>query len=246
MRKTFEQFQYDIHQLQNGAATAHNIVTLLNQASRYLSQYPGNKQNGDGSPKVIVFAFSGHGTSCGYDDDQIISYDNKNIFLKEQIRLPLVRHTAVAAIPKLFFMDACRGSANLRQKTVQKGNTNVETNYRIDYATIPNHTSRAGPYESVWMPVLADLLRREDRELSVVVETVNARVCQGQAHDALQQPESLNRLRLEKPLKLYYNGKCMFNYGWEHTCTCYAQTIKFQAALWRFIFVQFSYVHVLR
>lgn len=205
MRKTFEQFRYDIHQLQNGAATERNITTLLKQASHYLSQYPGSIQNSDGSPKVIVFAFSGHGTSCGYDDDQIITFDNKKLFLKEQIRLPLVKHSAVTAIPKLFFMDACRGSDNLRQKTVGKGNTNVEANYRMDYATIPNHTSRAGPYESVWMPVLADFLRRENRELSVVVEMVNGKVCHGQAIDALQQPESVNRLRLEVPLNIYYN-----------------------------------------
>ena len=225
MRRTFEQFQYDIHQLQNGAATEYNITLLLKQASHYLSQYSGSKENSDGSPKVIVFAFSGHGTSCGYDDDQIITYDNQNLFLKEQIRLPLVKHSAVAVIPKLFFMDACRGGAQLRQKMLEKGNTNVETNYRIDYATVPNHTAGAGIYESIWMPVLAKLLREEDRELSVVIEMVTGKVRQRQAP---QQPESLNRLRLEKPLKLYYNRECIIIFLvvtciiiWEHFCIIY-------------------------
>ena len=103
-------------------------------------------------------------------------------------------------------MDACRGGAQFRQKMLEKGNTYVETNYRIDYATIPNHTAGAGIYESIWMPVLAKLLREEDRQLSVVIEMVTGKVHQRQAP---QQPQSLNRLRLEKTLKLYYNCECI-------------------------------------
>ena len=70
MRKTFEQFDYDIRQLKNGAATEHAITALLKQASDYLSRCGGPKKNRDGEKKVVIFAFSGHGTSCGTSEDQ--------------------------------------------------------------------------------------------------------------------------------------------------------------------------------
>ena len=213
MKQTFEQFQYDIHQLQNGEATELKITTLLKQASRYLSQYTGNKKNSDGSPKVIAFAFSGHGTSCGYCDDEITTYDGKNLDLREQIRLPLVRHDAVAEIPKVFFMDACRGGSELRQKIVEKGNVVVESNYRIDYATIPQHVAGAGAYESIWMPVLAEFLQTVDKSLADVVSMVAGEVCKRTGKkEKKQQPHSESRLSLEKPLKLYYNRKCKNEY----------------------------------
>ena len=71
MKMTFEQFDYDIHQLKNGGATKRTVTALLKQASDFLSQYGGEIENKDGEKKVIIFAFSGHGTSCGTSQDQI-------------------------------------------------------------------------------------------------------------------------------------------------------------------------------
>ena len=220
MRKTFKQLQYNVHQLKNGNATERKITILLNQASRYLSLYSGKPRNSDGSPKVIVLAFSGHGTSCGWDDDRIVSNNGKFLLLKKDVVPRLVRHEAVATIPKLFFIDACRGSAQFLSKRLEKGSgigipsmlkmvkNGKEcgaTNYRIDYATIPNYTSAAGPYQSTWMPVLARFLREKDRELSVVVEEVKGEIAQGTTS---QQPQSVNSLGgLITPLKLYYRCK---------------------------------------
>jgi hypothetical protein len=216
MEKTFDQFEYDVHQLKNGGATAHAITTLLKQASDYLRQYSGSTTNSDGSPKVIVFAFSGHGTSCGWDDDVILSNDNQMLSLKEQILPPLVNHRLAAAIPKLFFIDACRGNAKFMSETLRKS-TGVHltytpkmvdgysiSNYRIDYATIPNYTSEAGHYESVWMPELARQLRTRDKELVLVVDEVKAKITQGKYS---QQPQSVDQLRgIVPPLKLYYKS----------------------------------------
>ena len=41
----------------------------------------------------------------------------------------------------------------------------VQVNYRIDYATIPDHEPCAGRFESKWMPVLARKLRETDDTL---------------------------------------------------------------------------------
>ena len=190
MKLTFEQFDYDIHQLKNAAATEQAVVSLLDEASHYLSQYRGGVVNKDGGKKVIIFAFSGHGTY----NDQIMTNDGKWLNLPEQVQLPLVKHHEVSEIPKLFFMDVSRGSATLKDKT-----RHVETNYRIEYSTIPDHISYDG---SAWMPVLASELRERDDTFSNIVDRVNQNVC---GRENQQQPESLSRL--SGRLKLYYTSK---------------------------------------
>ena len=200
MRKTFEQFDYDIHQLKNGAATEHAITALLKQASDYLSRYGGPKKNKDGEKKVIIFAFSGHGDSCGNSDDQIKSNDGQLLSLRENVRLPLVTHPNVRDIPKLFFIDACRGSDHLKKKVLEKGYSEVETNFRIDYATIPDHKAYGDTYTSFWMPVLARKLRETNAAFSSVIDKVNEDIYA--QDEVLQQPETVSRLR--GTLKLYY------------------------------------------
>ena len=200
MRKTFEQFDYDIHQLKNGAATEHAITALLKQASDYLSRYGGPRKNRDGEKKVIIFAFSGHGTSCGTSEDQIKTNGGELLSLREQIMLPLVTHPEVREIPKLFFIDACRGSDHLQKKKLDKGYLEVETNFRIDYATIPDHKAYAGTYVSFWMPVLASKLRETDAAFSSVIDDVNEEI--HVQKETLQQPEAVSRL--SGTLKLYY------------------------------------------
>ena len=195
MKTTFEQFNYDIHQLKNGEATKCAVTTLLKQVSEYLGRYSGDITNKDGERKVIIFAFSGHGTSCGTSRDQIQANDGELLNLMEEVRLPLVK--TAHKIPKLFFIDACRGSDHLREK----GYMGVETNFRVDFATIPDHKAYTGAYESRWMPVLARELRKRDDTFSNIVDRVNEIVHKQDEH--LQQPESVSRLNVGL-LKLYY------------------------------------------
>ena len=194
MKMTFEQFDYDIHQLKNGAATEYEITALLKQASDYLSQYDGPKRNSDGEKKVIIFAFSGHGTSHGTREDRIITNDGRWFSLREQVMLPLLRHPNVCDIPKLFFIDAARGS-NLLLKMAE-----VEMNFRIDYSTIPDYVAYGGS-SSFWMPVLARKLRERDDTFSNVMDQVNEEIYT--QNEVLQQPEAVSRLNGR--LKLYYN-----------------------------------------
>ena len=193
MKLTFEQFDYDIHQLSNAAATQQAVVSLLDEASHYLSQYRGGVVNKDGGKKVIIFAFSGHVT----DNDQIMTNDGKLLNLPEQVRLPLVKHREVSEIPKLFFMDVSRGSNTFNNK-----NRQLKTNYRIDYSTISDHMSYATRHGSAWMPVLARELRERDDTFSNIVDTVNQNVY---GTEKRQQPETLSRL--SGRLKLYYTSK---------------------------------------
>ena len=200
MKLTFEQFDYDIHQLKNAAATQQAVVSLLDEASRYLSQYSGGVVNKDGGKKVIIFAFSGHGTNNDHDhdhDDLIMTNDGTILNLAEDIRLPLVKHSEVSEIPKLFLIDTDRGS----RKLVDRHNQ-LETNYRIDSSTISDHNSYVAAYGSAWMPVLARVLRERDDTLPNVVDTANQIVTR---RERRQQPESLSRL--SGPLKLYYTSR---------------------------------------
>ena len=191
MRRTFEEFGYSIHQLQNERATENLIKDLLEDVSQSLGQYTG---------KVIVFAFSGHGTNY----DRLLTNDGKLISLKKDIIDPILNYSRTD-IPKLFFIDACRGSDELKLKYVdqsggdvpkfiedyEKGFRRLEVNYRIDYATIPDHVSYAGRYESKWMPRLARKLRETDDTLQNIAADVKKEVYQT---DSRQQCETLDRL----------------------------------------------------
>ena len=154
-----------------------------------------------------MFAFSGHGTDED-ESEQIFAYDGQTLDIKEEIVLPLTRHKAVADIPKLFFIDACRGEKSLvskgagaadttksasDQQYFEKGVQHVEGNYRIDYATIPEHVSYANSAGSIWLPVLARALREENDSFQNIADNVKKQVHQ-QLGNKKQQCESVNRL----------------------------------------------------
>ena len=197
MKKTFGFLHYVVHQLQNAggngckAATKANIQALLSEVSGYLETYDATKTEN----KVIIFAFSGHGTS---EDKKmkIIANDEGKLDVEDEIVLPLTRHKAVRKIPKLFFLDACRGSAKLRNKgdgdpsptlvpkdfkleLTEKGVATSSGNYRIDYSTIPQHVSYADDRQgSMWMPVMARALRERNESVQNIAADVRGAVFQ--------------------------------------------------------------------
>ena len=129
----------------------------------------------------------------------------------KEIWLPLVTHKAVSDIPKLFFIDACRGTDRLKHKTkgesddsqkapdqkavkeyVEKGFTEVDGNYRMDYATIPDHFAYT---DSKWMILLARALRDDDNSFQNIADEVKRSVHEDMEHQQYQQQcESENRL----------------------------------------------------
>ena len=199
MKETFEQFKYDIHQLPNEQATLSNIEELLKRLEKYLHRYNGAAKNHDGSTKVIVFAFSGHGSN----PNLLITNDGQPLFLKDVME-PLVdpKICLVHDIPKLFMIDACRGSGEL--STSDDGVGAVEGNYRLDFATLREQKAGADDDESVWMPVLARDLRRpmfKDRSYQGLVANVNRDVNVKFG----QHPQSQDQLIVGE-LKLYYKA----------------------------------------
>ena len=202
VKETFDFFNYIIYQLQNEQATRDDIKALLKDISKDLSAYKGDMER-----KVIMFAFSGHGTNED-ESEKIFANDGQTLDIKDEIVLPLTMHKAVEDIPKLFFIDACRGEmalvskgtggagggANSTPKSTdeqyfEKGVQHVEGNYRIDYATIPDHVSYAGTGGSMWLPKLALALREKNDSFQNIADNVKKQVHQ-------QLGESVNRLNI--------------------------------------------------
>lgn len=193
MKEMFTLFKYDIHQLAGKEATLSNIKLLLKQVTDHLKDYNGAAINRDGNSKVIIFAFSGHGT----EENQIQTNDRELLHLHDIVK-PLVDPKLVVAhpIPKLFFIDACRG------KVKDDMTGAIEGNYCIEFATLQDHKAAGYTYESEWMPVLAHKLRRIDDTYESVIAKVRRQI----AIDGTgQQAQTLNSLTTAD-LKLYYSG----------------------------------------
>ena len=210
MRETFRKLGYDIHEAHN--KTKDEIQTLLEKLYVYLHQYGGKLTNEDGSEKVIAFAFSGHGLP---DDTSYIDKNSMTMITNEGEHLSLkgdvISHIGVASvskIPKLFFIDACRGTMNLRYKPKEpptaKAAMEVEGNYRIDFANVPDHRSFTG---REWMPKMARHLREmKNDSLQDIAATVRKIISDEnpnrQAKRDLQLCESRDRL-VTGPLYLH-------------------------------------------
>ena len=179
MKAALEALEYDVCPLKNSDATEKNVTTLLHKISDYLHRYSGSDVNEDGRKKAIIFAFSGHGEL----GDCIVTHHGKNLDLKDIVD-QLLQSKKVYEIPKLFFIDACRGA-----KGGEEVPAHLVGNYRIDYATSPDFVAYA---ESQWMQKLASKLKDDDDSLQNLVSKVNQEVHHEQA--AIQQCWSHDRL----------------------------------------------------
>lgn len=197
MRKTFEQLGYDIKQLKNEEATVPAVSALVAQLSQYMKEYNGPVYNDDGGIKAITFAFAGHGSN----ENVVFTNDNQNLFLRDVVK-PLVDPASTGRkchkIPKLFFIDACRGTKDI---TVPRARAidDIEGNFNIEYATIEGYKA----FDDSWTPVLARELREnEDTYQNVMAEA------RRKAHEKykLQQPQAQVQVNIG-PFKLYYKEK---------------------------------------
>jgi hypothetical protein len=215
MMKTFNRLNYTTCQLLNPTKT--DMKALVKEVSNELATY--NMDEREGREKVIIFAFSGHG--CSKEEiEHLYTNDGETLQFTDEIVFPLTRHMGVKHVPKLFFIDACRGGEILTKGAAaapdnqvaksgkvyfEKGVQHVVGNYHIAYATIPHHVSYMDSSGSRWMPKLARALRNRNDSyqniVSSVMAQVNREVCGGK-----QQCESIDRLNTG-PLYLKKRGK---------------------------------------
>ena len=190
MKKTCVALNYVIKQLVN--PTKAELEELLQDVSSTLGTYRMKREVAE--EKVIIFAFSGHGTSVG-TADKLYANDSQMLDLKDEIIKPFTKHEGVSNIPKLFLIDACRGTNDLiamgggggggdevvqkadEEVYIKKGVEHVLGNYRIDYSTIPSHVSYATDGSgSIWMPKLARALRTQNDSYQNITANVKREV----------------------------------------------------------------------
>ena len=131
MCETMELLNFETHWERNATATVTRRLVRETARCQYLSNY-----------KRLVFIFSGHGTTkhCLYTQDgkQVNFHDIMKQFYPGQ-------SPHLGAIPKLFFIDACRGSLQTQAVLVTKGGHDVslkvpeQSNFLVAYSTMPDH-----------------------------------------------------------------------------------------------------------
>ena len=208
MKKTCMALNYVIKQLVN--PTKEELKGLLQEASSTLGTYHMKEEVA--KEKVIIFAFSGHGTSVG-TAEKLYTNDSQMLDLKDEIIKPFTKHKGVFYVPKLFLIDACRGTNRLIAKGgcggggeevvekadeevyFEKGLEHVLGNYRIDYSTIPSHVSYVSPSSgSIWMPKLARALRTHNDSYQNITANVKEEVHRNLSEKQRQMCESVCRL----------------------------------------------------
>ncbi len=196
MKATFKNLKFATLHWHN--VTRSELIMLLERIASF-RRYPP-------SYRRIGIVFSGHGTS----DHKLYAQDGKEVKLDDMFKKfsPETAHH-LGSIPKLFFIDACRGDARGRGAMVPKGGEEKkaiivphEGNFLVAYSTIPGHLS----YEEegsggVWMSLLARKLQSEDASVLDILTKVNAELVEKYQEPGwvgyVQQPELVSRLNEE-------------------------------------------------
>ena len=175
--------------------SSKEMKVLVKSVVKYFQDNPPPKNY------VVAFVFSGHGG----EGDLLIGEDNRQVHLHRKIVKPLAEEHELGVIPKLFFIDACRGENELKPVVRTKKRIELITakgNYYVAYSTIPKYVAytKEDPNSgSVWMQILAKNLQESSESVSVIVETTNGELWKMyETHPEIrnwQQPESVDRLR---------------------------------------------------
>ena len=150
----------------------HNIsrAELLEQCIRKMNR----AKEMNNHYRCMIFIFSGHGFF-----DHIVANDSKKIHIYDDIITPLLpkKEKAIATIPKVFLIDACRGSKKTMTITLppfQKQPKHAaiggggeaiqvaaEGGYTVAYPTLPEHVTYNDSYKgSTWLRTLAELIEQ--------------------------------------------------------------------------------------
>lgn len=193
MKTAFQSLNFETHWERN--LTEKRMRDLIHScaARRYLHNY-----------RRIAVVFSGHGTK----NHSIYAQDGKPMDVEDLLRAFYPETSPnIGSLPKLFFIDACRGCEQTKTVLVSKGVRDVtlhvpeKGNFLVAYSTMPDHQSyeQAGK-GGLWMELLAEKLKSEDASVLDVLTKVNHDLCAKYCSKDLalvQQPELISRLNEE-------------------------------------------------
>lgn len=128
-----------------------DMLSLLDATAVY--KYPH-------SYKRMIMVFSGHG-----EQEALCTHDGKVTIDEIKYKFTPVK------IPKLFFIDACRGE--LRIESQRGGPPLPLTEYLMAFSTMPDYVSFENSNGGYWMSILSTTLF-EDKSIFDVLTIVNA------------------------------------------------------------------------
>ena len=169
-----------------------DVVSYIAGYTRYPTSY-----------KRIVVVFSGHGTS----GQTLYTNDSKTVKV-EDIIAPFdpARAPVIGNIPKLFFIDACRGDAANPGTMVPKGAKVLDTlnvpqkgNFLVAYSTLPEYKAyEESKKGGVWITTLAEILRSKSKSVCDILTEVNKTLVTKYQEEIfkgyIQQPEFVSSL----------------------------------------------------
>jgi len=179
------------------------FLALLDEAIKHLK----SKSN-PSNLRFIAFVFSGHGGK----GDRLVMQDGEAVDLKNEVILRYTSECHIAFIPKLFFVDACRGNEkldNIFSKSPENAGiggsiheiASSEGGYLLAYATVSNSKSYMSEdgKGSTWMQRIANEIHRSGSEDSIqyILTKVNQDLfgdVETRSVKCPQQPEIINRL----------------------------------------------------
>ena len=193
MRKSLELLNFETHWEHNATAAATLNVVSAAARCHYIPNY-----------RRIIFVFSGHGTS----NHSLYAQDGKIVNFEEILKAFYPEcNPRLGAIPKLFFIDACRGPRSTRPVLVSKGVQDTtlkvpeKSNFVIAYSTMPEHKSHEQVDKGgIWIDILAEKLSTTEASILDILTIVNYNLClmfQSSTFDVFQQPELISRLNEE-------------------------------------------------
>ena len=192
--KVFKSLNTTCYTLLN--CTSPQIIEALQAAASY--PYPGTYE-------WIVVMFSGHGkcfvdSGCQESELSLLYAQNgKTISVQFIVDLFQPKSSSLnGKIPKLFFIDACRGKEETDSVLVSRGETNQclqihiprggktletlrlpsECNTLVGYSTLPRKIAYEADNGGLWMSFLLDRLEKQDNSVVEILTEVNGDVVQ--------------------------------------------------------------------
>lgn len=124
---------------------------------------------------VVIFIDS-HG-----DYNAIFGTDCEKVFIREFFDC-FKKNDTLKNKPKLFFVDACRGSRVLKKQSENLidienfSKVEEESDIFIGYATIKNHISLIGEDGSKFIQELCTIIKNDNKEIDHIIRTINSRI----------------------------------------------------------------------